>query len=314
MTKKKSKREKVNQMAQKKSDQSSPSSSCCTSLKNISSCLLKAPLFLCHNIIFGPIKFKLIVYFSFIIIGSLLQALNLAPNSYFSSKKNIFNVYFAKFAWGWTLAILAPFIYLNLRQKLSTLEILSQHLSRLLIGSFIWYTLTNLFTRIELETGSCKHSSFSDATKFECIKNGHAWNEGHDISGHIFLLMYAVLIINEELQAYDRCYKIPTSKSKVPNDEATTNEVEVQNKLVEKLASIVHMILPSFAAFLTILWEFMILSTSLYFHTMLHKIEGGIIATICWWITYRLWFQENSKSFIIPATPKSSSTSSRNES
>lgn len=260
--------------------------------------IMKVPLFLCHNVIFGSIHFKLTVYYCTIIIGSLLQSLNLTPNSYFASKKNIFNVYFVKIGWAWTIGLLVPLICLNLRKKLSTIEIVSQHLSRLLVASIFWFMWTKLFVTIELYTGECQDSNHSVTTYSACKKAGLQWTIGHDISGHVFLLMYSLLMINEEIRAY------------VCGGKTSTDALETEPQTFDRLVTMIHATLPFLLACLTIIWELMLLSTSLYFHTMLHKIEAALIATFSWYITYQIWYQPNSTHVFVPATPKTIEKSS----
>ena len=161
-------------------------------------------LFFCRRIIFGPPKFKLLVSFAIIIIGSLLKKFEVAPNSYLSSKGNIFNRYFAKLGWAWTISLLGPFIYLTLITTYSHYQILSRHLVRLLVATGVWYIITYLFVSVESYTGECQHVDMKTASRFVCIKGGYEWKEGTDFSGHTFLLLYALLIINEEVKSYDK--------------------------------------------------------------------------------------------------------------
>jgi len=72
-----------------------------------------AVLFFCRRIVFAKPKFQLIFWSLVIIGGSILKELQLASESYLPSKRNIFNIYFVKQGWGWSMALLTPFIYLT---------------------------------------------------------------------------------------------------------------------------------------------------------------------------------------------------------
>jgi len=264
-------------------------------------------LFFCRRIIFGPIQFKLLVTFAIIIIGSILKSLELAPNSYLSVRTNIFNKYFAKLGWGWTIGLLGPFIYLTLVTTHNHYRILTHHLVRLLIATGVWYIITSLFFHFEAYTGMCTNEEMRGATKKVCISRGHEWQEGHDFSGHTFLLLYALLIINEEVKSYDKGTKI-VDKAVKTTTTTTTNEngdgssnIENQRlKIISKIIRILYVLL----AALTVLWEFMLLSTALYFHHTLDKLIAAGLAVFFWYITYYVWYRLDSPSLLYPSSPK----------
>jgi hypothetical protein len=171
-------------------------------------------LFFCRRIIFGPSQFKLLVSFTIIIIGSILKSMDLTPNSYLALKHNIFNRYFAKLGWAWTIGLLGPFIYLTLIKDHNHWEIFTRHLVRLLIATGVWYIITFMFVNFESYTGQCKHADMRGVSRRVCISKGHEWQEGHDFSGHTFLLLYSLLIINEEVKSYDKAIKKVTQPPK----------------------------------------------------------------------------------------------------
>jgi hypothetical protein len=72
------------------------------------------------------------------------------------------------------------------------------------VATGIWYVVTSLFVRIEAFTGKCKHWMYPEAPRHVCLQSGQEWQEGHDISGHTFLLLYALLIIDEEVIVYEK--------------------------------------------------------------------------------------------------------------
>ncbi|UJR35390.1 hypothetical protein I4U23_028147 [Adineta vaga] len=259
-------------------------------------------LFFCRRIIFGPAKFKLLVSFAIIVIGSILKSLQLAPDSYLSKKSNIFNRYFAKLGWAWTMGLLIPFLYLTLITTYSHYQIVTRHLSRLLIATGVWYIITMIFVHFESFTGTCKHEELRGAPRHVCIKGGHEWQEGHDFSGHTFLLLYALLIVNEEVKSYDKGTRKVDQASKSTNEKGDTlsNANREQLKIFSQIIRILYVAL----AALTILWEFMLLSTALYFHHTFHKIIAAVVAVFFWYITYYVWYRPDSTSLLRPSTPK----------
>ncbi len=260
-------------------------------------------LFFCRRIIFGPPKFKLLVSFSIILIGSTLGHYKLAPASYLSLKSNIFNRYFAKLGWAWTIGLLGPFIYLTLITTHNHYQILTRHLVRLLVATGVWYIITLLFALLEEYTGSCENADRLGLSRKECLSNGK-WQTGTDFSGHTFLLLYALLIINEEVKSYDKGTKSvdqASAKTKNPSGDTLANIDHPSWKLYSKIIRILYVLL----AALTILWEFMLLSTALYFHDPHHKLIAAGIAVFFWYITYYVWYRpDNNHSLLYPSTPK----------
>lgn len=266
-------------------------------------------LFFCRRIIFGPPRFKLLVSFSIILIGSLFKSFELAPNSYLSSKTNIFNTYFAKLGWAWTMGLLSPFIYLTLIKTHNHYRILTHHLIRLLIATGVWYIITLLFVHYENYTGECKHDQMKGVSKKVCLSEGHEWQEGRDFSGHTFLLLYALLIINEEVKSYDKGTKNDKGTKKIEQTSKVTknqsgdksgNIGDENSEIISKVIRILYVCL----AALTILWEFMLLSTALYFHHTLHKLAAAGVAVFFWYITYYVWYRPDSSSLLYPSSPK----------
>ena len=257
-------------------------------------------LFFCRRIIFAPALFKIIVYFLIIIVGSFLSYLEFAPSSYLASKGNIFNTYFVKLGWAWTIGLLLPFVYLNLLETHTHRQIIMYHLTRLLIATGLWYVITSTFVRVENYTSRCEHEDFRGATRKVCIDNGHKWKDGYDFSGHSFLLIYAVLIINEEVKAYAQGLKVLAS-SGVTSDTPTSLDPNYR-----KLVSVAIPVLYVLLAVLTIIWEMMLLSTALYFHYFIDKVAAAFTAIAAWGLTYRVWYRDNSSSVFSPSSPKGS--------
>lgn len=259
-------------------------------------------LFFCRRIIFGPPQFKVLVSFTIILIGSILKTFGFVPDSYFSLKTNIFNKYFAKLGWAWTISLLGPFIYLTLITTHSHYQILTRHLIRLFVATGVWYIITFLFVHVEAYTGMCKHEEMRGVPRKVCVRGGYEWQEGLDFSGHTFLLLYAILIINEEVKSYDKGTKKVDQASKTTNESGDTLS-NVNHERLKNFSQIIRVLYVSLAG-LTILWEFMLLSTALYFHHTLHKLVAAVIAVFFWYITYYVWYRPDSTSILHPSSPK----------
>lgn len=261
-------------------------------------------LFFCRHVIFGPPKFKILVALGIILLGSSIKKLNWAPESYFSMKTNVFNVYFVKLGWAWTIGLLAPFMYLTRLTTHSHYQIIVRHLVRLLIATGVWYVITITFVNFELYTGYCKPENMRSASKQVCRQGGHDWEEGHDFSGHVFLLLYALLIINEEVKSYDsgtKKVKEASQSAKAAGDQLSN----IQHDQLQIISAVIRAVYVALAA-LTILWECMLLTTALYFHHTIHKITAAFVAMFFWYITYYVWYQPSSHSLLRPSSPSDS--------
>ncbi|XP_042739551.1 acyl-coenzyme A diphosphatase FITM2 [Lagopus leucura] len=233
-----------------------------------------------------------------VFLGSALKDADLVLETPMQNKRNALNVYFVKVAWAWTFWLLLPFIgvttYLFAKSKFlygSTKSILAalRRLSTLLVGTAVWYVCTELFVYIENLTGTCITSTkLSEphqlyATKQECHRNNGVW-DGFDISGHCFLLSYCTLMIVEEMAVLEGLSIDRNSRLRV-----------VINGLFVSLC------------FLTMIWVFMFLCTTVYFHNFSQKLLGALIGLAAWYATYRVWYLKPfSPGLPLPNVPLSS--------
>jgi hypothetical protein len=244
----------------------------------------------CRRIIFAPPTLKILVYFCLIIIGPFLKDFHLLPNTSLSSKANTFNKYISKLGWTWSIFLLIPFVYLtSLIYTRGHYGLIIRHLIRLLIASVIWFIITSLLIRIESLTGMCKPTN----TKRFCHGSRYPWQEGHT-----FFLLYALLVINEEVKLYGENWKKIEDASKI--NIGNSNNIN-QNRI--KMFSIPIGMLYIALAILTILWEIMLLSTVLYLYNIVHKLIAATFAVFFWFMTYRIWYRQNSRSNIAPCAP-----------
>ncbi|KAJ8965657.1 hypothetical protein NQ314_003974 [Rhamnusium bicolor] len=128
---------------------------------------------------------------------SLIADVVTIPKIYLSRSDNVFNKIFVKFAWGWNLILLVPFvIFTSLVYCCGQKQrILKHHVLRIGIATFFWWFWTSVFNYIEASYGKCGNVNYY--TKGTCLQAGHLWN-GFDLSGHSFILIYGNLFIIEE--------------------------------------------------------------------------------------------------------------------
>jgi hypothetical protein len=134
--------------------------------------------------------------------------------SYFAQKRNVFNVYFVKRGWFWVTVALAIFIGTHpslgpsLRPTITRRRI--QAVARWGLATLVWIAVTQWFfgpplidRSFKLTGGACeilsdpsvrlKTGTISETkdyfTAAACKIAGGQWKGGHDISGHVFLLI-----------------------------------------------------------------------------------------------------------------------------
>lgn len=259
-------------------------------------------LFLCKKILFLETRLKIIIYLGCLFGVSLIADVMPIPKWYFSRSDNFVNRFFVKFAWGWNLFLLIPFLLLTsyiycCGQKH---RIAKHHMPRLFIATFMWWFWTKLFNIIEANFGRCMVKGFG--TKGTCLHAGHVWN-GFDISGHSFILIYGSLILIEEarsmmnwdgikdnirLEEYQRLTKDSSVNS---NPLRYLSEEEFGNLQVnyEKYTPYIRGLFIGITC-LQVIWDFMLFTTLLYYHVMVEKLLGGVIAIFTWFLTYHVWY------------------------
>ena len=255
----------------------------------------------CRKVLFMPVLFKVVVYFGVLICGSLATDRYPLPQSYFSNKYNVFNQYFVKVGWGWTFGLLSVFIFLtSYTYCCGRMDLVRRHLSRLLVGTFFWYFWTSIFDQVEHVTGTCTSSDFSD--KRSCFKGGFIWN-GFDISGHAFLLIHCSLTIMEEMRVFQDWDKIATV-IKREESKLLRNLKEVEMNDLKLAFDDLRPYITALVVWITcilLLWEVMLVCTTLYFHSIYQKMLGGAIGVLTWYLSYHILFK--MKGRLSPGSP-----------
>lgn len=257
---------------------------------------------ICKKILFFDTNLKIAVYLGALFLLSLIADVLTFPKSYFSRSDNMFNQYFVKLGWFWTLFLSVPYVILTSYTNCcgNRRIILTAQLSRLLIATLFWYMWTTLFNVVETNYGRCNQKSIND--KMTCLKNGHFWN-GFDISGHCFILIYSSLVLIEEARAINGWERIKDFirdekyARNVEDKSIRTNplknlkmeELNVLKVSYENYTPYVRGLLISIAL-LQLLWDVMLVSTIIYYHIMVEKFISGVIAIFTWFVTYRVWY------------------------
>jgi len=230
-----------------------------------------------HRVLTMNIHLKIGFYLLLVTSMSVLGDLARPGPSYFSDKGNLFNIYFVKLGWGWTSALVISFILIsNQIENDGQFKNLGRPLARYAVLTVYWYVCTHSFEWLENITGSCSHSDFP--RKRPCLKGGHGWL-GFDISGHCFLLVHSLLFMNSELQIIFRVSKKLESLGK---SDSSSSSGEGNYTLPIGTYRLALRALTVIMFLLQCIWELMLLTTALYFHTTVQKLVGVFFAVGGW--------------------------------
>lgn len=219
----------------------------------------------------------------------------IAP-SYFARKSNVFNVFFVKRGWGWTTV---AFLFALFTQPAGNADPALVSARQLRAGmrwvavTSAWVFVTQWFFGAPIidrgfrwTGGRCevaqRELSMGEAgvaevfTAVGCKTAGGKWQGGHDISGHVFLLVLSTAFLMQEVgwpalrwtgwQAEERCVVMTDGAIKSASVESHTpvgyggqeNALGVGGKMALGVMS---------------LNVWMLLMTAIYFHTWFEKVS-----------------------------------------
>ncbi|ORY04426.1 hypothetical protein K493DRAFT_253502 [Basidiobolus meristosporus CBS 931.73] len=215
------------------------------------------------------------LYIGTAVLGSLVQYIHPAHESYFSDKRNLFNTAFVKYGWGWTSILYLPFVTIAFARL--DIKKAAPFWFRWLLATLYWYFITQNFVGPSITDrfftwsgGACSIDDVHDS--FTCKVNGGKWSGGHDMSGHCMLLIHASLFLWEELRI-------------------GWFNTRLNTRIKEQLSS---RLLGIGLIALWFLWWWMLLMTNVYFHTIREKVSGVLFGYFYWIVSY---------GFVLPLTP-----------
>ncbi|OAL52972.1 hypothetical protein IQ07DRAFT_584964 [Pyrenochaeta sp. DS3sAY3a] len=225
--------------------------------------------------------------------------------SYFAHKKNVFNVYFVKIGWFWTTLAFAIFLLFHpgLGRGVSGRRV--RAVLRYGAVTAWWVFVTQWFfgpplidTMFRFTGGQCEllrdpeaREEMSDTRVFitatTCKSGGGQWKGGHDISGHVFLLILgSSLLWFEFLPALTRMEGLRDGRLITLLDGKTASVAVEKDRVKDEGDATAKGV--KFALGVAALMWWMLLMTAAYFHTWFEKFTGLIVAFVALYTVYFL--------------------------
>nr|CAG4649424.1 EOG090X07YX [Scapholeberis mucronata]SVE93681.1 EOG090X07YX [Scapholeberis mucronata] len=263
--------------------------------------LLLMIVHVCRKVLFVDPNIKVGIYILLVFFGSILGDVLPIPPSYFSRKDNLFNIYFVKLSWGWTMMSVGAFVYMTSSvYSCGDRSRIQRHMLRLLIATSMWFIWTKLFVTIEESYGYCSKAITRSGRK-QCLSKGHTWSS-FSISGHAFILIYCTLIIMEEAKALV-CWEAikdhlrneehnrnnDNSRSSTPLESLSVEQLSYLRETYEKFTPYIRMVFILMTG-LALMWDVMLMATIIYFHSTPEKFVAGVISVLLWFLSYRFIF------------------------
>jgi hypothetical protein len=100
--------------------------------------------------------------------------------------------------------------------------------------------------------------------------------------------------IKEHLKVEDHNRRVQDpSPSSNPLRNLNETEISSLKMLYQKYTPIIKLLFFGITV-LQLLWDIMLVCTMLYYHRMVEKVVGGLIAIVTWFFTYRFWYTSKS--------------------
>ncbi|KAJ8041104.1 hypothetical protein HOLleu_11828 [Holothuria leucospilota] len=249
-----------------------------------------------------------------VLCGSGIRALSFIPEDVVPNTRNLWNRVFNKWAWLWTLVVLTPNALLECftKRKNRIQYLVLSFIRVVVLGTSLWAFWTKfVMPRVEYAT-----SDFETKDGVEVPVSG----TGFDISGHTFLLMMSLFIIQEELSPlilgifYEAnksppfihlrkrerpCTANDTGKeahNTLTQDVGRDSESEREASPLSNISNALYYVyvfsftfVIAFGIFIQLLWVIMVFMTSVFFHTFLETIVGYLIAAAMWFFIYKVF-------------------------
>jgi len=242
------------------------------------------------------------------------------PINYFARKDNIFNIYFVKVGWAWTTLAFASLLFTQQAYTHSPVELRAKRgikaLLRYAVVTCAWFLTTQWFfgpaiidRMFTLSGGRCENisiladspSASSSAaagtahkvteeiktifTAAACKAAAGHWKGGHDVSGHVFMLVLAsAFLAVEALGTSSGECKPLADGAKEKQDNINT----MDHSAVADIDDRFKVWSLRFVWGVALLSWWMLLMTAIWFHTWLEKLSGLLIAISVIYIIYYL--------------------------
>lgn len=225
--------------------------------------------------------------------------------SYFAKKSNVFNVYFVKIGWFWTTLAFFVLILTHsshgppLRPQLTKRRL--QAIARYAVITTIWVFVTQWFfgpgivdRSFRWTGGKCERVLATDlAEKMEqgdakevfshaaCKAIGGQWRGGHDISGHVFLLILGSAMLWLELLPAVLTHEGLREKRRIRTSDGLVRNASLESGASTNPGSVERPELGfgiKTALSVAGLSWWMLLMTAAFFHTWFEKVTGLLVA------------------------------------
>jgi hypothetical protein len=271
-----------------------------------------------------PSTYLLLVYPIILALGSTWSVLSpsfdpqalgmnqdVKPN-YFAGKGNLVNQYFVKLGWLWTTLAFTLLQLTTRPPAASKQKHYVQAAIRYAIVTSSWYLVTQWFfgpalidRSFTITGGHCEAPAPNEpgfdikssityptiSSAYTCKSSGGRWRGGHDISGHVFILVLSSAFLLYEsflADAHSQHPNVSPSVAAKLAHELTEEERKAvggwESEAVAKLTVYARWFLYGVVAL--DLW--MIMMTAIWFHTWLEKLSGLLIAGATLWGVYFL--------------------------
>ena len=248
-----------------------------------------------------------------------------SPVNYFAYKRNFLNLYFVKIGWVWTtlafllihLTTTRPSLQSNSSSNTKTPLHHIQALVRYGIITTSWLLTTQWFfgpalidRSFTITGGHCEShtpaldplsASYTPAevdmttltSSLACKASGGHWRGGHDISGHIFILVLSSASLLLELYIADRHashpHISPRAAASLAHDMTDEEKVWIGGWESETAAKI--RVYSRYLVWTVVALDvWMILMTAIWFHTWTEKLSGLLLGSGTIWLVY--WLPE----------------------
>lgn len=268
-----------------------------------------------------PSAYLLLLYPIVLAAGSLFSVLSPSavsqdlpagqPHNYFAGKRNLLNLYFVKIGWFWTTMAFALLQVTARPPAHSKQRHYAQAITRFALITATWYLTTQWFfgpalvdRSFTVTGGHCEApaphelSDIKDSIVFPtiasstfCKASGGHWRGGHDISGHVFMLVLSSASLIYELSIADAHSTHPhvsaAAAARLAHD-LTDEERKAVGGWESETAAQVRVYARYFMWGVVTLDFWMIMMTAIWFHTWLEKLSGLLVAAAAIWGVYFL--------------------------